>query len=312
MKRVATIGECMIELRHIDAETLKLGFGGDTLNTAVYLARAGREAGIRVDYVTALGDDAYSQNMVEAWQEEGIGTDLVARLPRRLPGLYIIRTDERGERSFTYFRSAAAARDMLREGRDARLAERLTGYDCIYLSAITLSILDDEQRQSLMTILDGLRAGGTTIAFDSNYRPAGWPRMDEARKWMTEAWRHTDIAQPTFEDEQRLFDDRDGDACLARLRGLGVREIVLKLGSEGSMVWWEAASAPKRAAPVKVGKIVDTTAAGDSFNAGYLYGRLSGRDPAAAAALGGRLAAVKIQYRGAVMPRSAMPKLDAV
>src|SRR5262245_30611175 len=212
MKRVATIGECMIELRHVDAETLKLGFGGDTLNTAVYLARAGRDADIRVDYVTALGDDAYSQKMVEAWREEGIGTDLVARLPGRLPGLYIIRTDERGERSFTYFRSAAAARDMLRESRDALLAERPTGYDCGYWSGITRSILHAGQRQSLMTILDRLRVGGTKIAFDSNYRPAGWPRMDEARKWMTEAWRRTDIALPTFEDEHRLFVDRDGDA----------------------------------------------------------------------------------------------------
>src|SRR5215510_2744588 len=207
MKRVATIGECMIELRHSDAETLKLGFGGDTLNTAVYLARAGRDADIRVDYVTALGDDAYSQKMVEAWREEGIGTDLVARLPGRLPGLYIIRTDERGERSFTYFRSAAAARDMLRDGRDAQLAERLAGYACLYLSGITLSILDADQRQALMTTLDRLRSGGTQIAFDSNYRPVGWPRIDDSRKWMSEAFRRSDIALPTLDDEQRLFGD---------------------------------------------------------------------------------------------------------
>jgi 2-dehydro-3-deoxygluconokinase len=311
MKRVATIGECMIELRHADAQTLKLGFGGDTLNTAVYLARAGRDAGIRVDYVTALGDDAYSQAMVDGWREEGVGTDLVARLPGRLPGLYIIRTDERGERSFTYFRSAAAARDMLREGRDARLAERLAGYAYLYLSGITLSILDDGQRQSLMSILDHLRAGGTQIAFDSNYRPVGWPRIDDARKWMNEAFRRCDIALPTLDDEQRLFGDADADACLARLRAIGMREIVLKLGDEGSLTWSAGAAVPSHVAPMKVGKIVDTTAAGDSFNAGYLYGRLNGKDPAIAAAIGSRLAAAKIQHPGAIIPRAAMPELDA-
>ena len=123
MKRVAAIGECMIELRHTGAQTLKLGFGGDTLNTAVYLARAGRDADIRVDYVTALGDDPYSQGMVDAWRGESVGTDLVARLPGRLPGLYIIRTDERGERSFTYFRSAAAARSPCKKSRSR--SERL-------------------------------------------------------------------------------------------------------------------------------------------------------------------------------------------
>jgi 2-dehydro-3-deoxygluconokinase len=310
MKRVATVGECMIELRHTDAQTLKLGFGGDTLNTAVYLARAGRDAGIRVDYITALGEDSYSQGMLDAWQAEGVGTDLVARLPGRLPGLYIIRTDERGERSFTYFRSAAAARDMLRDGRDVRLAERLTGYACLYFSGITLSILDDGQRQSLMAILDRLRAGGTEIAFDSNYRPAGWPRVEDARKWMTEAWRRCDIALPTLDDEQRLFGDGDADACLARLRDVGVREVVLKLGGEGCVIWSVGAAA-SRVAAAKVA-IVDTTAAGDSLNAGYLCGRLTGKDPGTAAMIGNRLAAIKIQHPGAIMPRSAMPKPDAV
>jgi 2-dehydro-3-deoxygluconokinase len=312
MKRVAAIGECMIELRHTDAQTLKLGFGGDTLNTAVYLARAGRGADIRVDYITALGDDPYSQVMLDGWREEGVGTDLVARLPGRLPGLYIIRTDERGERSFTYFRSAAAARDMLRDGRDTQLAERLARHACLYLSGITLSILDDGQRQSLMDVLDRLRAGGTQVAFDSNYRAVGWPRRDDARKWMSDALRRCDIALPTLDDEQRLFGDADADACLARLRGIGLREIVLKLGGEGSLIWSAGASTASRVAPVAVSQIVDTTAAGDSFNAGYLYGRLVGKDPTAAAAIGNRLAAAKIQHPGAIMPRSAMPDLAAI
>jgi 2-dehydro-3-deoxygluconokinase len=310
MTRVAAIGECMIELRHADAETLKLGFGGDTLNTAVYLARLGREAGLRVDYVTALGDDAYSDDMIGAWQEEGVGTDLVARLPGRLPGLYIIRTDVHGERSFTYFRSASAARDMLRDGRDTRLMERLSGYDCLYFSGITLSILDDGQRRLLMDTLDRLRGTGTRIAFDSNFRPTGWPDIAAARRWMKEALRRCDIALPTLDDEQRLFGDADAEACLARLRQLGIGEIVLKLSAEGSLVWSSGASAVATLVPpVTVATVVDTTAAGDSFNAGYLFGRLTGRDPAAAAAIGSRLAAVKIQHPGAIIARDAMPDL---
>jgi 2-dehydro-3-deoxygluconokinase len=306
MTHVATIGECMIELRHTDAETLKLGFGGDTLNTAVYLARLGRANGLKVDYVTALGDDAYSDGMVAAWQAEGVGTELVARLPGRLPGLYIIRTDERGERSFTYFRSAAAARELLRDGRDARLAEQLSGYACVYVSGITLSILDEPQRRKLMALLDRLRSGGARIAFDSNYRPAGWPRAGEAREWMHETLRRCNIAMPTLDDEQRLFGDADATACIARLSRSGVDEIVLKLSAEGSIVWSRLAPAPTPIPPAEVLEVVDTTAAGDSFNAGYLYARLTGQDPIAAATLGGRLAALKIQHPGAIIPREAM------
>jgi len=312
MTRVATIGECMIELRHTDAETLKLGFGGDTLNTAVYLARLGHAGSVQVDYVTALGDDAYSEAMLASWRAEGVGTDLVARLPGRLPGLYIIRTDKRGERSFTYFRSAAAARDMLRDDRDARLAERLSGYACVYFSGVTLSILDDEQRRKLMDVLDRLRGSRTRIAFDSNYRPVGWPSAETARDWMTQAWRRCDIAMPTLDDEQRLFGDADVEACITRLRRLGLGEIVLKVGGEGSLVLTHDVAEPTRVPPVKVTKVVDTTAAGDSFNAGYLYGRLTGQGPVASAGLGSRLAAIKIQHPGAIIAREVMAGLEKI
>jgi len=307
-QRVATIGECMIELRHADAQTLKIGFGGDTLNTAVYLARIGGPAGIAVDYVTALGDDRYSQDMLAAWLAEDVGTALVARLPGRLPGLYIIRTDERGERTFTYFRSAAAARDMFRDGRDREVARQLAGHACVYLSGVTLSILDGPQREMLLTLLKRLRAGGTRIAFDGNYRPAGWPRTEEARHWMTEALRICDIALPTLDDEQRLFGDADANACVARLRGLGVREMAVKLGPAGAIVS-VGDGAPMAVLPAEVARVVDTTAAGDSFNAGYLFARLTGLAPVVAASLGNQLAAVVIQHPGAIIPRDAMPDL---
>jgi sugar/nucleoside kinase (ribokinase family) len=85
MAKVASIGECMIELRHRGESDLELGYGGDTLNFAVYLARLTRGTGVAVDYVTALGDDPYSDAMLAMWRAEGIGCELVARLPGRLP-----------------------------------------------------------------------------------------------------------------------------------------------------------------------------------------------------------------------------------
>ena len=168
MMRVASIGECMIELRHRSAAVLDLAYGGDTLNTAVYLVRLLKEKGARVEYVSAVGDDAYSDGMLALWQEEGVGTGLVARLPGRLPGLYTIRTDAHGERTFTYWRSASAARDMLRAPRAEQVAAALTGYDLLYLSGITLSILDPPPRAALVALADRVRAHGGRIAFDGN------------------------------------------------------------------------------------------------------------------------------------------------
>ena len=136
MTRVACIGECMIELKQADGGLLSRGFGGDTLNTAVYLARLG--AG--VDYITALGDDPLSDEMIAGWTAEGIGTSRVLRVPGKLPGIYMIQTDAKGERRFFHWRDSAAARSLMDLPETPDILNSLAGYDFIYLSAITLSL----------------------------------------------------------------------------------------------------------------------------------------------------------------------------
>jgi 2-dehydro-3-deoxygluconokinase len=299
----------MVELRHRSATELELAYGGDTLNFAAYLSRLTRQRGARVDYVTALGDDAYSDGMLAMWQAEGIGTGLVARLPGRLPGVYTIRVDARGERSFTYWRSAAAARDLLKNGRAERLAKALTGYDLLYLSGITLSILDPPQRAALVALADAVRAAGGRVAFDSNYRPVGWPDRATAQRTFDEILTRTDIALPTLDDEQALSGVADAPALADRLHPLGVAEVAVKLGAKGCFLSSAAFTGALPAEPVQT--VVDSTAAGDSFNAGYLAARLLGAAPEAAARLGTRLAARVIAHRGAVIPADAMADLSA-
>ena len=305
--RVAALGECMIELSQRGPHELGLAYGGDTLNTAVYLARMGRGRSIKVDYVTALGDDPYSEAMLSFWQAEGLGTELVQRLPQRLPGLYMIRTDEKGERSFYYWRSAAAARDMLAGPHGQAILATLSRFDWIYLSGISLSILNDEARLMLFRALDAARAKGTRIAFDSNYRPRGWASPEAARLAITEALRRADLALPSLADEKLLFADKDASACARRLNALGVKEVVVKDAEGPCLVSLEGHETVIE--PVAVPKVVDSTAAGDSFNGAYLAYRLSGADPLEAARAGHRLAAAKIQHRGAIMPLDAMPDL---
>jgi 2-dehydro-3-deoxygluconokinase len=304
MIRVASIGECMIELRHRSATALDLAYGGDTLNTAVYLARLMRDREVRIDYVTALGDDAYSDGMLAMWQEEGIATALVARLQGRLPGLYTIRTDARGERSFTYWRSASAARDMLPGARAEKVAGALAGYDLLYLSGITLSILDPPQRAALVAIADRVREHGGWVVFDSNYRPVGWPSPEAARAAFEEMLARVDIALPTLDDEQALFGVKDAPECAERLRQRGVAEVAIKLGQAGCCLFSAEFTGEIPAEPV--GEVVDSTAAGDSFNAGYLAARLLGADLPRAARLGNRLAARVIAHPGAIIPGNAM------
>jgi len=304
--KIATIGECMIELSSRPDGGLALAYGGDTLNTAVYLARLCRDDAISIDYITALGDDPYSDEMLAFWQREGIGTDRVARLPGRLPGLYTIRTDDRGERSFHYWRSAAAAREMMQGENGKHLATALCDYDLIYLSGITLSILSVADRAKLLNALDDAAGAGARIAFDCNYRPRGWPDERAARRSMDEMYRRSHVALPSLDDECALHGAMDLEDAAQRIVDLGVGEICLKDGAAGCLQRLGKSSqiiaAEKDVAPV------DTTAAGDSFNAAYLYQRLRGETADAAARAGHRLAARVIQYPGAVIPPDAMPE----
>jgi 2-dehydro-3-deoxygluconokinase len=307
MAKVASIGECMIELRHRGERELDLAYGGDTLNFAVYLARLTRGRDVAVDYVTALGEDPYSDTMLAIWRSEGIGCELVVRLPGRLPGLYTIRTDAHGERTFTYWRSASAARDVLQGEHGACIVERLARHDVLYLSGITLSILDPAQRERVVALADAIRAQGGRVVFDSNFRPAGWPDRDEARAAFDRMLRRVDIALPTLEDDQALFGVEDASDCARRLHELGVVEVAVKLGPLGCRLSSGGQSVDVPAEPVA--RVVDSTAAGDSFNAGYLSARLAGAEPGTAARLGNRLAARVIADPGAVIPAAAMADL---
>jgi 2-dehydro-3-deoxygluconokinase len=299
--RVACIGECMVELAERPDGSLVRGFGGDTLNTALYLARLG----VTVDFVTALGDDVWSDEMASAWAREGIGLGQVRRFPGRMPGLYIIRTDQAGERSFHYWRDQSAARDLFAGPGAAGTRTALATCDLAYLSGISLSLYGEAGRAALTETLAALRARGGRVAFDTNFRPRGWPDREEARAVFRSALSRADLIFASVEDLDWLF-GADGEAEVLRHRGRA--EIVLKTASGPTpvaRVLHGDADASVPAGPVA--RVVDTTAAGDSFAAGYLAARIGGLDPAAAAAEAHRLAGAVIGHRGAVIPREAMP-----
>ncbi|KPY17464.1 2-dehydro-3-deoxygluconokinase [Pseudomonas savastanoi] len=302
--RVALIGECMIELQQHADGSLRQSFGGDTLNTAVYLARLLGERA-KVDYVTALGDDSFSDAMCRIWADEGIGLGKVQRLPGRLPGLYCIQTDANGERRFLYWRNEAAVRDCFMTPAAEPILAALASYDVLYFSGITLAVLGEQGRARLLEALDRARQRGVRVAFDNNYRPRLWASVEQAREAYQACRQHVDLALLTEDDEQALYGYADSEQLLAAYRGRGIGEIVVKRGAQSCLV--EAGGERFDIASQKVEHVVDTTAAGDSFSAAYLAARLMGEHPRQAAEAGHRLASVVIQHPGALVPKSVMP-----
>ena len=289
MADVLALGECMVELAVRPDGTYALAHAGDVFNTAVYLARLG----VRTEFGTALGDDEASDRIAALAAAEGVRLAHAARLPGRSPGLYMIDLDARGERRFSYWRGESAARTMLDGAAGEALLAAIPNHPWVYLTGITLSILSTQARARLDAALDRARAGGTRIAFDSNYRARGWPDMATARAVIGGAIARTDVLL-AGEDEQAAL----GLAARAR-------ETVVKRGADGCVV--DGVLVPAVGA-----RAIDTTAAGDSFNAAYLAARLAGADPVAAARAGARLAAIVVTHRGAITPAGSTPDLASL
>ncbi len=302
MKRIAIIGECMIELNGAPFGAMQQSYGGDSLNTAVYLARTAGSA-VNIDYITAMGKDALSRGMIFRWQKEGINTSYVLRDETRQPGLYLIQLDEEGERTFLYWRNQSAARYLLQHPEFERVAAHLAQCDMIYLSGISLAILPAEDRKQLLALLAVLAANGVEIAFDSNYRPALWDDEDQTRAAYIEMFAFTDLALVTFDDEQALWGDASAEDTIARLRRLGVKKMVIKQGAQGCL--FSDGEMQEWVPTVPVKHVVDTTSAGDSFNAGFLAGYLHDQPIAVCCLQGHRLAGIVIQHKGAIIPIAA-------
>lgn len=300
--RVASLGECMIELGDLESTDgrVAMGVAGDSLNLAIYLARVGGP-GISVDYLSALGTDQMSARMLAFMASEGVGTGHIARFADLLPGIYAIELDRAGERAFRYWRSQSAARSMMRPG--GLSAETLMQFDVLCLSGISLAILPDEARERLIAIAAAMKAAGRLVVFDSNYRPALWRGEDQARHWMGAMWKATRLGLPSRDDEARLWPGQSVADVFARL---DVPEVALKDGAAGP--WLFAGQPLPKADYPAAAQIVDTTSAGDAFNAGYLAARLNGHDIYKAAEAGHRLSCAVIGQKGAIITRSAMPQ----
>lgn len=306
--KIAAIGECMLEFHQISQSNWAMRYGGDTFNVAFYLNHYATNSRFEIQYITILGDDPHSEEMLSSWKSQGLGVDWVLRLPGGKPGLYLINTDEQGERSFVYYRTESAARQLFNVENTKQLAQVLLACDTLYLSGITLAILETEHRIRLQTLLRAAKSKGISIVFDTNFRPTLWESQAKAQQAVGEIFPFVDIALPTFEDHQILFDTPTPESCAQHLHEFGITEVIVKCGKSPCFVS-QIQKEPFWIAAHKVHNVKDTSGAGDSFNAGYLWGRLNQRSLAQSAEMGHRLAATVVQHPGVILDPQVLPDL---
>lgn len=293
--RVLAIGECMAELAPSDTDgDFRLGFAGDTFNTAWYLARCAPD--VQVSYLTAVGDDAISQKMTAFMHDSGIDTRFVQVSHGKSVGLYLISLDQ-GERSFSYWRGQSAAKTLADD--PAALDNAMATSDLIYFSGITLAILSPENRATLLGVLRSARAAGTTIAFDPNLRPRLWTSDAEMTQAIMDGAAISDIVLPSFEDEAEWFNDASPQATADRYLAAGAITVVVKNGA-GPVVYADGTRRGE-VAVTPLARPVDTTAAGDSFNAGFFARHAAGDSISDGIAYACALSRAVVQQRGALV-----------
>ncbi len=298
----------MLEVQANGFGPAAFSYGGDTFNTATYLRRCSKPEDLQVGYATGLGQDPLSQKLMHQWATQGLDLSCVQKMEGKLPGMYLIETDGTGERRFHFWRENSAARDYFKV-LITPLEQQASQIDCLYFSGISLAILDREARSRLFDLLARLKQSGKQVVFDNNYRPRLWPDVATTQAVFEQAFAVSTMVLITADDHQEVFALESLAAAVAHAQALPIKEIVIKRGSQPTLVWTDGMSDWQAAPAQQVLKVIDTTAAGDSFAAGYLSRRLLGHSPTMAAEFGNRVAARVIQHRGAIIPIEAMQDL---
>jgi 2-dehydro-3-deoxygluconokinase len=306
--KVVAIGECMLEIQANGFGPAVLSYGGDTFNTAVYLRRCSTPSAIQVGYATGLGDDPLSQKLIHEWTAMGLDLNQTRKIAGKLPGMYLIETDSKGERTFHFWRENSAARAYFQASVTA-LEKNLGQFDCLYFSGISLAILHDTARARLFALLKRAQHNGCRVVFDNNFRPKLWPDRQLAQSVYLEALAASHTAMITLDDHQAVFELASLDEALDHAQSLSIPEVVIKRGASPTLVRQEHATEWLSVPTLSVNQVIDTTAAGDSFAAGYLSRRLCGASAEISASYGNALAARVIQHRGALVPLDALQDL---
>jgi 2-dehydro-3-deoxygluconokinase len=305
---VISLGECMLEVQANGFGPAALSYGGDTFNTAVYLRRCSHPQDIAVAYATGLGLDPLSEKLMDEWRREGLELSFIRQIEGKLPGMYLIETDDQGERSFHFWRENSAARSYF-DTLLSPLEERVTDIDCLYFSGISLAILDANTRQRLFKLIRDLKNAGKHVVFDNNYRPRLWPSKEVTREVFEQAFSLASLLLITADDHQAVFGLGSLEQATQHAQSFSTEEIVIKRGAFPTLVKPRGESTWASIATQQVQTVVDTTAAGDSFAAGYLSRRLMGCKAEESVDFGNQLAARVIQHRGAIIPTAAMKDL---
>ncbi len=286
---IVSIGEPLMELSNTEKGIYKEGYGGDTSN---FLMAAARQ-GAKTAYFTQIGQDTFGDAFMDLWESEGVDTSHVNRLATAHTGLYFITYTEKGH-EFTYFRAGSAASKMEPSDVPEKLIE---SSKLLHISGISQAI-SSSACDAVFEACKIARKNHVTVTYDPNIRLKLWSK-ERAAAIINATIPYCDIFMPSLEDAQSITSMEDPEKIADYYHSIGVKVVVLKLGSEGVMV---SADGMKEIIPGYKVETVDQTGAGDTFDGAFCSRYIKGISPMECARYANAAAALSTKGYGAVTP----------
>jgi len=237
--------------------------GGAPANVAVAAARLGAHS----HFAGMLGSDMFGNFLADSLAEAGVITDCIVRTDAAKTALAFVALDAGGERSFSFYRPPAA--DLLFRAGHFQPA-CFDGTGCFHVCSNSLT--EPDIAQATFTGMDRARAAGAVVSLDLNLRPSLWPENADPTPWLWQALERANLVKLSREELDYLaqpFGGNGGTQVLKRLLAAQARWVIITDGA--APLRWYTRDDEGEVPSFRV-TTVDTTAAGDAFVGGVLYG----------------------------------------
>ena len=255
---ITTIGEILIDLTQsgrteqgiprFDANP-----GGAPANLAVAAARLGA----RTAFIGRVGKDSFGDYLRRCLAENGVDVRGLSVDEQERTTLAVVALDERGERTFSFYRDPSADVNLSMEHVPMEL---LGGTKVLHFGSVSLTA--EPARTATLEAAKAAKANGAWVSYDPNYRASLWPDEGTAVRNMTEPLSMVDILKVSDEELPLLTGCTDPEKGSARLADQGVRLVLVTLGAEGAFYRFDGHTGHVPGVPCQVG---DTNGSGDTF-----------------------------------------------
>jgi fructokinase len=259
MNLVYTIGETIYDIIFKQGQPVAARPGGSMLNTAVSLGRCG----LKVEMITEVGADKAGQIVLDFLMENGVSTSYVRPLDGFKTPIALAFLDENGNATYSFYSKYPESR------LDLNWPEPTKG-DVVLFGAFYS--LDPAIRQKISRIVKNAKHNGAFIVYDPNIRKNHLKETKGYMSYVEENFAMADIVRGSDEDFENLFGLTEGEEVFERIRATGCNYLIYTRNSRGAELFSDKARVNVPAAKIQV---VSTIGAGDSFNAGIIYGLVS-------------------------------------